>query len=371
MTKYIDFSKHRFIICLLVGLFASINAPSQGVNQAKVLDVTGDGKTDFHLISHANPGIGLQTYWNYRANGNQSSQVGTLLIGNPAGIEYPLSGDFDNDGDSEFAIYRTDLNSSYQSNLFLLGFPGFPSQQMITFGLNTDDPTVVGDYSGDGKADAAVFRCNPNDPVGTQCYWIYRSSEIGLHNWIPWGTVYAPGKADIAAPGDYDGDGKNDFAVRRLTNPNDPNSQTAFYILRSSDGGTEYRAFGLGTDRIVKGDFDGDRKTDLCVVRNSQTQGAQMYWFIRYSSTGTDAFYIPWGLGRSSAVGDYFAPGDYNGDGRTDIAIWRRTAVNQPTVFYILPSSPVQGVFSSAIYETVDACQLAQCEYPVAQYQVH
>jgi FG-GAP-like repeat len=368
MQKITVAFKQTTFIVLFVSLFVSINVFAQGVNQAKVLDINGDGKTDFHLISHANPGTGLQTYWNYRANGNQSSQTGFLAISQPSGIEYALGGDFDNDGDSEFILYRTDASASYQSNLRVLGI--FPTQQ-ITFGLNIDDPTVIGDYNGDGKADAAIFRCNPNDPVGTQCYWIYRSSEIGLHFWIPWGTVYAPGKADIAAPGDYDGDGKNDFVVRRLSNPSDPNSQTIFYILRSSDGGFEYRAFGIGTDRIVKGDFDGDHKTDLCVVRNSQTQGAQMYWFIRYSSTGTDAFYIPWGLGRSGAVGDYLAPGDYNGDGRTDITIWRRTALNERTDFYILPSTPASGVFGALTVELVDACPLAPCEYPVAQFQVH
>jgi spore coat protein A, manganese oxidase len=288
-------------------------------------------------------------------------------MGPSSGIDIPMWADFENDSDTEFVFYRSSSDPSYQSNFVAFG----SSFQQIVFGLNIDDPTVIGDYTGDGKADVAVFRCNPNAAVGSQCYWIYRASEIGLHYWVPWGTVYAAGRADIAAPGDYDGDGKHDFAVRRLSNPTDPNNQAIFYILRSSDGAAEYHAFGIGTDRFVKGDFDGDGKTDLCAVRNSQIQGAQMNWFIRYSSSGNYASFIPWGLGKSGAVGDYIAPGDYNGDGRTDIAVWRRTAINERTIFYVLPSTAAQGVFGSVMYEAVNACSPGPCEYPVAQFLVH
>jgi hypothetical protein len=134
----------------------------------------------------------------------------------------------------------------------------------------------------------------------------------------------------------------------------------------------EYRWFGLGTDRIVKGDFDGDGKTDLCVVRNSQMESAPMLWFIRYSGGGNDALYIQWGLGRNGAVGDYIAPGDYNGDGRTDITIWRRTVLNETTFFYILPSTSTPGVFGTYSTVGMNPCSRTEpCEYPVAKFQVH
>ena len=363
MRKY--FSVSSFLFFLFVLSFGSFQTSAQITNRA-VLDADGNGRTDLHLVTHS----GLNTYWCWRYIGGPLSQIGYINFGASSGIEYLLGADFENNSTTEFTLYRT--SSSFPNQSVFTAVGNFPFQQApIAFGLNTDDPTVIGDYTGDGKADAAVFRCNPNDAVGTQCYWIYRRSDIGLIYWIPWGTVYAAGKADIAAPGDYDGDGKHDFAIRRPSNPADPNSPQVFYILRSSDGGAEYYTFGLASDKFVKGDFDGDGKTDLCAVRNTQTQGTQLQWFIRYSSNGGFASYVPFGLGKSGAIGDYLAPGDYTGDGRTDIAIWRRTAINEKTYFYILSSTPTQATFGNVLYEAVDACPFAPCEYPVAQYLVH
>jgi hypothetical protein len=361
---------HVFFYLSILLLLSGISTAFGQITNKAVLDWTGDGRTDLYVVTHANDGTGLKTYFCRRAMTSQSSAIGFTDLGLTPSTEFVLGADFENDSDTEDVNIRPNSVFPNQFDWRARGSSPFNPFTLI-HGNAADDPTIIGDYTGDGKADLAVFRCNPNDPVGTQCYWIFRQSEIGLLTWIPWGTVYAAGKADIAAPGDYDGDGKHDFAVRRLSNPNDPNSQTIFYVLRSSDFGIEYRAFGIGSDKFVKGDFDGDGKTDLCAVRNSQSQGTQMQWFIRYSSTGSISSSIPFGLGKSGVVGDYIAPGDYTGDGRTDVAVWRRKAINEKTYFYILSSTATQGAFGTVLFEPIDACAPAQCEYPVAQYLVH
>lgn len=362
----------RKLLSLLVFLFFSCLV--SGVQKASARDASPSVIDPTLIVERLSvvARSGSQVYWCSRFINNQTSHIGCSNFGLTAsgGIDTLMWADFENDTDTEFVFFRSSPDPSYESHFWVFGgFPFTPFRS--TFGLNIDDPTVIGDYTGDGKADISVFRCNPSDAVGTQCYWIYRSSETNLTFWFPWGTVYAPGKADIAAPGDYDGDGKHDFAIRRPSNPSDPNSQQIFYIYRSSDGAVEYHAFGLGSDKFVKGDYDGDGKIDLSAVRNTQTAGAQLQWFIRYSSTGNYAMYIPFGLGRSGAVGDYLAPGDYTGDGRSDIAVWRRTAVNERTHFYVLPSSSTPGVFDQIRYLPIDACSVGQCEYPVAQFLVH
>lgn len=358
-----------FVLCLVS---AAAVCPAQIADTTMSSPEGGEGATHFSVVSRGDPGTGMRAYRCWRWATNQTSQIGCSDYGaGPSlGVDILMEADFENDNDVEFVHYKTGTDPFSQSSTSIVGaFPWMPQQHV--FGLGMDDPTVLGDYNGDGKADISVFRCNPNDPVGTQCYFIYRSSEIGLHYWIPWGTVYAPGRADIAAPGDYDGDGKYDAAVRRPLNPSDPNGTQIFYIRRSSDGGFEYRDFGVGTDKFISGDFDGDGKTDYCAVRNTQSDGTQLRWFIRYSSTGTWAWNIAFGLGRSGAIGDYLAPGDYNGDGRTDIAVWRRQATNALTIFYILPSTSTPGVFGPIMYPQFDPCTPGPCEYPVSQYLVH
>jgi len=76
----------------------------------------------------------------------------------------------------------------------------------------------------------------------------------------------------------------------------------------------------------VPGDYDGDGKTDLAVFRPSSG-----VWFLNRSSSNFTTFVtFQWGLG-----GDVPVPGEYDGDGKTDVAVWRPSN----GVWYLLRSS--------------------------------
>lgn len=84
------------------------------------------------------------------------------------------------------------------------------------------------------------------------------------------------------------------------------------------------------TQHVV--DFNGDGKTDFAVVRNvGGGPTGQVRWFINYNGTTTTVA-SDWGL-----ANDTFVPEDYDGDDKTDIAVWRDNNPNEGT-FYILQS---------------------------------
>src|SRR6187549_3186558 len=71
-------------------------------------------------------------------------------------------------------------------------------------------------------------------------------------------------------------------------------------------------AAGFGLTYRAPGDFDGDGKTDIAIYRPDSGQ-----WWVRRSSDGSH-FVVTFGISTDKPV-----PADYTGDGKADIAIFR------------------------------------------------
>ncbi|MBI1760125.1 MAG: VCBS repeat-containing protein [Acidobacteria bacterium] len=112
-----------------------------------------------------------------------------------------------------------------------------------------------------------------------------------------------------AVRGDFDGDGKTDLGLWR-------GSSGLWSILKSGTNTMQTANWGTSSapyyDMPAPGDYDGDGKVDGAVWRPNEGN-----WYVVLSSTGG---YFIQRLGQS---GDTPVPGDYDGDRVTDLAVWR------------------------------------------------
>lgn len=283
-------------------------------NRANV-DFNGDGRSDWVV----NRFVGTLTQWFVQNNGSSGG------IGVQFGVSTDriVPEDYDGDGRDDIAVWRPNSQS-----FFYILRSSNGTVQSAQFGISSDNPAVVGDYDGDGRADQAVFRANgtATDPCGIgRSVWYFRPSGSPAVNFSYrcWGI-----NGDVPTGGDFDGDGRVDFCVRR----NDGGAGN-FYLLRSSDSGIEVINWGLPTDAIVPGDYDGDARSDFCLARINA--GVGNFYILERDGGGTGATPIVFG----NANTDFLAPGDYDGDGRQDIAVWRPNADPTQNFFFVLRSS--------------------------------
>jgi subtilisin-like proprotein convertase family protein len=122
---------------------------------------------------------------------------------------------------------------------------------------------------------------------------------------------------------DFDGNGSTDISVFR--NNGEDGADGRWYILTNLTTGTfTEQLFGLDTDIQVPGDYDGDGDVDIAVFRPNAGD-----WYVsKGSRTNFDFSHF-------GTTGDVPVPADYDGDGKTDLAVFRPSN----TTWYIRRSS--------------------------------
>lgn len=238
------------------------------VSQPQVAVVIHHGFTDFDGDGKADPSVFRASdgfwYLNRSTSGFTAVKWGTAT-------DKMTPADFDGDDKADIAVWRE--GPANQAAFYILQSSTNTLRTEI-FGQTGDDPVAVGDWDGDGKADPAVYR---DSASGSQSYFYYRGSlnnPGGNITYLPFGTT-----GDKAVRGDFDGDGKLDAAVFRPSN-------SIWYILQSSNGTVRYENWGIATDKFVPADYDGDGKTDVAVFRggvwyvkqSSNSQAAYYPW---------------------------------------------------------------------------------------------
>ena len=168
-----------------------------GLSSGTTVDINGDGKTDFGVVRNTGGGASGQLTWFFDINGTTNSNSVNWGINS----DWVLMADFDGDGKDDITVWRPGPGGTAA---FYILQSSNGTARIVQFGQNGDIPTVVGDYDNDGKADPAVYR------DGSPSLWFYLGSATGTVTTVAWGTG-----GDVPAPGDWNGDGKNDFGIYR------------------------------------------------------------------------------------------------------------------------------------------------------------
>ncbi|MBK7933455.1 MAG: VCBS repeat-containing protein [Acidobacteria bacterium] len=317
---------NKIAIVTAIAMLFAVSAMGQ-IALRKAMDYDMDNKADFTIFRPSS------NVWYIK---NSSSPTGFIAQQfGLSNIDYPSPGDFDGDSKGDISVWRDTDGVWYRLNSSNSTFAA------NAFGLTGDEP-VARDYDGDGKTDLAVVR-----RTGGNMIW-YVLGSLGSFSATQFGL-----STDYTAPGDYDGDGKFDYGVQRPGAT--PSSQATFYIRRSSDTGYTIINWGLSNDLVVPGDYDGDGKTDLAVLREGTTPTSNLAWYILKS---TDGGLIATFFGLTGS--DLSTQNDYDGDGKTDISIWRDTT----GTFYVLTSS-------SGFTALTQTQWGLPGDYPVAGFDTH
>jgi hypothetical protein len=310
-----------FVTEISPGRIIRVSAP-----RAIYRDYFGTGKSDFVRNSVVNNNI----VWSVLRNPpGEPAQIRRVVFGLPT--DTIIYGDFDGDLKQDIAVYREGTAANPQSYFYFM-----PSTSPNTFvgqpwGTTGDKP-VTGDFDGDGKTDFCVAR-----RVNNQIAWIILPSGGGAVRYVPFGLATDRENPSAA---DFNGDGRDDLIVTR-TEPNSDlthyigDASSGASVLSVQWGNNSF-----APTTVFFHDYTGDSRADIAVNygacnANPTCDTAGTWWILQ---TGTanytvTKFGIPFNA--QTMTGDRPTFGDWDGDGKIDISVVRPSN----TTLYALTSS--------------------------------
>ncbi|WP_318307752.1 FG-GAP-like repeat-containing protein [Amycolatopsis solani] len=171
------------------------------------------------------------------------------------------------------------------------------------------------DFTGDGKADIATFTRGAAGHV----YVAGSDGTKFVGNSVLWHDRFSIG-TEIPLSGDFNGDGKADVATFARGTSGDVYVALSDGTKFNGNGVLWHDYFGIGDELPAVGDFNGDGKDDIAVFKRGSTGDV-----IVALSDGTK-------FGTPTLWHDFFgindelpAVGDFNGDGKDDIVVFTRS----------------------------------------------
>ena len=272
-------------------------------------DFDGDGFIDLAVVNSGDDNISILI--GDGAGGFTASATKYATGDKPIAI---VAGDFNGDGNLDLAT----ANANDGTISILLGNGDGTFKPRSTYSLpniasvinTTPTDIAIGDFNGDGIPDLIVSGTYLNGVVdvmlgdGTGAFPSANLTQVTVGN----------GPSSVAV-GDFNGDGKLDFAV---TNQSD----RTISVMKGSGNGTTFTQFaaafstgaGSSPSSIVAADFNGDGKLDLAVAESGLSR-IGVFTGVGNGTFGVQATYATGNAPSALVVGDF------NSDGIADIGV--------------------------------------------------
>jgi hypothetical protein len=224
------------------------------------------------------------------------------------------AGDFNGDGRDDIVTFtRGNTGDVYVATSTGSSFTGTGVKWHDWFGIFGEVP-LVGDVNGDGRDDIVTF--TRGDAADVYVATSTGSSFTGTG--VKWHGSLVPG-VQIPALGDVNGDGRDDVIAFTRGDAAD------VYVALSNGSGfgtpTKWHDwFAAYTEAPAVGDFNGDGKDDVATFTRAGSGDVYVATSTGSSFTGTGVKWHDW----FCINGEAPAVGDFNGDGRDDLVTFTR-----------------------------------------------
>ena len=300
-------------------------------------DFSGNGRTDIALVNQGGDWATLPIAF---SNGDGNFTITNHNVGDfrywaqTSGVKI-ITGDFNGNGRTDIALVRQEPGWGTIPILFSNGDGTFRNTNNLvgdfaSWAATSGVKIVTGDFNGNGRTDIALINQGGDWatlPIafsnGDGSFTITNHNVGNFRYWAPTSGVKV-------ITGDFNGNGRTDIALVRQ----EPGWGTIPIAFSNGDGNFTITNHEVGNFRywaptsgvkVITGDFNGNGRTDIALVRQEPGWGTVPILFSNgdgtFEITNNSAENFP---GWAATSGVRLVPGDFRGNKQTDIALVRQ-----------------------------------------------